>query len=339
METPELSDSTAIPILNREFQLPADGWYQLAPIGEFPHQEAGVIQVVDREGVDRMVNAFRKDSKRKGFVGLLVDYDHFSLSNATPSKAAGWVTEMKAREDGLWGRVRWSKSGKDAVEGGDYRYISPVWNRGDCEDLGDGKVRPLRLRNAAVTNEPNLRGIAPLSNRAEVEKSAIGNTGVQPDGKDDQMKQQIVTILGLAADAADDVVLAKVQELANSAKEVEPLRNRVQTFEAAARDAQIEKDLDTHKDVFANRDEAKKALMANRDATLAAWALLKKPVADKPLPNRADGKTPDETTPVTPETRRAEQVAFVTEVMTNRKFTSRAQAYELAVMLKPELFK
>ncbi len=38
-------------ILNREtFELPADGWYQLAPLGEFPHAAAGVVQVVDEYG-------------------------------------------------------------------------------------------------------------------------------------------------------------------------------------------------------------------------------------------------------------------------------------------------
>jgi len=35
-------------ILNREtFELPTDGWNQIAPIGEFPHAGAGVMQVVD----------------------------------------------------------------------------------------------------------------------------------------------------------------------------------------------------------------------------------------------------------------------------------------------------
>ena len=37
-------------IVNREtFRMPEDGWYQLAPLGEFPHAAAGVVQVVDAE--------------------------------------------------------------------------------------------------------------------------------------------------------------------------------------------------------------------------------------------------------------------------------------------------
>ncbi len=38
-------------ILNREsLSLPGDGWYQVAPLGEFPYGASGVVQVVDGEG-------------------------------------------------------------------------------------------------------------------------------------------------------------------------------------------------------------------------------------------------------------------------------------------------
>ncbi|MCH8512323.1 MAG: hypothetical protein LAT83_11820 [Kiritimatiellae bacterium] len=45
--------------------------------------------------------------------------------------------------------------------------MSPVWSRSDCVDLGDDRVRPVRLLNAAVTNDPNLKGLVPLSNRGQ----------------------------------------------------------------------------------------------------------------------------------------------------------------------------
>lgn len=50
-------------------------------------------------------------------------------------------------------------------------------------DLGDGKVRPVRLLNAAVTNDPNLKGLVPLSNAARsAEKLGAGR--VDPDYRD-----------------------------------------------------------------------------------------------------------------------------------------------------------
>jgi hypothetical protein len=154
-------------ILNRDgFQMPADGWYQIAPLGEFAHAQAGLVQVVDAEACAAMVNRFRADARGANFAGLLVDFDHFSLDGEKRSEAAGWITDLDNRDGGLFARIRWSDVGEDAVKGGRYRFLSPVWARGDCVDLGNGRVRPVRLLNAAVTNDPNLKGMRPLSNSA-----------------------------------------------------------------------------------------------------------------------------------------------------------------------------
>jgi hypothetical protein len=79
---------------------------------------------------------------------------------------AGGRVEQKVAKDakgpGLWAKIRWSDVGEEAVKGGRYRFISPVWNRADCVDLGGGRVRPVRLLNAAVTNDPNIKGMRPL---------------------------------------------------------------------------------------------------------------------------------------------------------------------------------
>ncbi len=85
-------------ILNPDtFQMPDDGWYQIAPVGEFPHSGAGVVQVVDRAACDAMVNAFRADAMKPNFAGLLIDFDHFSLDEELKSEAAGWITALEAR--------------------------------------------------------------------------------------------------------------------------------------------------------------------------------------------------------------------------------------------------
>jgi hypothetical protein len=152
-------------LLNRDgFQIPADGWYQVAPLGEFDHVQAGVVQVVDAEACAAMANRFAVDAKGANFAGLLVDFDHFSLDGEKRSEAAGWITALENRDGGLFAKIRWSDVGEEAVKGGRYRFLSPVWARSDCVDLGNGRVRPVRLLNAAVTNDPNLKGMRPLSN-------------------------------------------------------------------------------------------------------------------------------------------------------------------------------
>ena len=38
-------------ILNRDLEMPDDGWYQLAPPGEFPHAATGVVPVDDAQAL------------------------------------------------------------------------------------------------------------------------------------------------------------------------------------------------------------------------------------------------------------------------------------------------
>jgi hypothetical protein len=217
-------------ILNREtFEMPADGWYQLAPFGEFLHAVAGVVQVVDEEACTAMAARFAADAAVANFAGLLVDFDHFSLDGERRTEAAGWIMGLEYRgpraeggnlkpefgkpgdetaknakdanrdgkdgpssfpsgttarqspaDAGLWAKIRWSDVGEEAVKGGRYRFLSPVWARSDCVDLGTDpangrdRVRPVRLLNAAVTNDPNLKGLRALSN------SAVGGSEGSP---------------------------------------------------------------------------------------------------------------------------------------------------------------
>jgi hypothetical protein len=193
-------------LLNREgFSMPTDGWYQIAPVGEFAHAAAGVVQVVDREACEAMVQAFRAEAGGANFAGLLVDFDHFSLDGEKRSEAAGWIVELdcrlgdeegsrkgaeNAKGAGLWAKIRWSDVGEEAVKGGRYRFLSPVWSRGDCVDLGPSagsgqarRVRPVRLLNAAVTNDPNLKGMRPLSNRSQ--ESGDRSQEAEKDSRED----------------------------------------------------------------------------------------------------------------------------------------------------------
>jgi phage I-like protein len=216
-------------ILNRDFTMPPDGWYQFAPMGEFPHAGADVIQVVDAEACTAMSARFKADAAVANFAGLLIDFDHFSMDGSQRSEAAGWVTDMESRDTGLWGKIRWSDIGEEAVKGGRYRFLSPVWARSDCVDLGPStgsgqvaaRIRPVRMLNAALTNDPNLKGLRPLSNRIQDSEVRSQNRGSdQKDAMDGRAQQKgnemkaviekLVNHLGLAADATEALILEKM---------------------------------------------------------------------------------------------------------------------------------
>lgn len=75
--------------------------------------------MVDAEALQGLVEGFAED--------VLLDFDHESSDPEKRTTAAGWIVEVESREDGLWGRVRWSAVGQQALENGEYRYVSPVW--------------------------------------------------------------------------------------------------------------------------------------------------------------------------------------------------------------------
>ena len=344
-------------ILNRDFRLPEDGWYQIAPLGEFPHAGAGVVQVIDAEACVAMAARFAADANVPNFAGLLIDFDHFSLDVGQRSEAAGWIVGLEARQEGrgsgvespasfhdgttprqspagagLWAQIRWSDVGEAAVKGGRYRFLSPVWTRADCVDLGvDGgtgsagspqagwpRVRPVRLINAAVTNDPNLKGMVPLSNtgRGGVDSVSL-NRGEQRKG-DRSMKsviEKLVNHLGLAADATEAAILEKmaglpaltvVTELQNSLRQAQGERDALQTALNSANDELVNRHLAEFEGVISNESREFWAgqLMENREGALAALKDIQKGMSGrgageaaraesttrKPLHNRATAR-------------------------------------------------
>ena len=154
------------------FQPAPDGWFHIAPHGTFPHPN-GALQVIDAEACDAMLGTFNEEARQPNFPGLLVDFDHSSHDPAQPTTAAGWIGGLEHRDDGLYAQIRWSDLGHQALTGGRYRLASPVWNRADCDQwtapAPNGRdtvhLRPRRLDRLALTNDPNLPGLMPLSNR------------------------------------------------------------------------------------------------------------------------------------------------------------------------------
>jgi phage I-like protein len=294
-------------ILNRNFELPADGWHQLAPLGEFPHAAAGIVQVIDAEACTRMVAAF--ENARAGssnFPGLLIDFDHFSLDAEKRSEAAGWITDLKfmpnSAGSGLFARIRWTDTGEAAVKGGRYRFLSPVWAKTDCEDLSDNRFRPVRLLNAAVTNDPNLKGILPLSNSrtgapegrppfdfSPLAKKTNKETPMQP------VLDALLNKLNLPADTAQDAILTAIENMA-APDEVAALTNRAETAEtelSGLKNAQLEADADAFLDanaaVIENRDQVRAQFIENRSLTEAVFKNLKLP---KPQTLNSEQRTP-----------------------------------------------
>jgi len=362
------------PILSASFELPSDGFHHAMALGEFPNsllepdpakpgsiRRRRVVQICDRAACDAIVAAFNRAAAVQDFPGLLVDRDHESDDPDKTTDAWGWVTEMQNRDDGLYVRIRWTDLGEPAVRGGRFRFLSPVFDPDACEDLGNNRLRPSRLEKLGLTNDPNIKALRPISNRSQEPAPADSGTknAGDPGRKESTMdfKAKLLALLGLAADATDEqidqAIAAKTSELENASAEkakgaelknrAEAAEAKVVSFERAALEAQVEKDLETHKDVIENRDEVKVQLLANREGTLKLLCSLRKPAAAESaaaaLRNR-DTKAPGDKTLAN---RAQEQSALVNSIRDRARQAGRPvpfeRAWELARSEKPELFR
>ena len=297
------------------FQFPDDGWCHLVPKGEFPHAKSGVLQVFDDVGLQAMVKNFHTEAEASNFPGIRGDFDHFSYDDDKPTEASCWVQDVQIRDNGLWGKLKLTHKGRMAAEGGEYRLVSPTFRPAECDivenrlltnaagekDNKPIKVRPLRLDSIAFCNNPNLLGMVPISNRdTPLDKP-------EAETKDKRMKS-VCEHLGLSPDASEEAVLAEVKKNTERAKQAdvahEALKNRnskLETENAAMLTAVVDGDLERLSNRFApaSKDQVRKMMLENREATLAFLEALpemteaKKQGAEKVIHNRDQASVTD----------------------------------------------
>jgi phage I-like protein len=248
-------------ILNKGFEHPVDGWYEIEALGRHPNRAAGIVQVIDGEAAMAIANRFNEDAAagnlRHGNE-LLIDHEHFKEQEDKESVAYGWLTQLQNRADGIYGQIRWTGTGQKAVDGGDYRFFSTEYEPGDCQVVknrtgltgktGLTEMRPMRLAGLSLTNMHNNRGQRPITNRGEQPTAntqhptskeeafrralelAAGSEIKNREASDALAAQKqkeiddmklVATKLGLSADASEEVVLVAMDKIVNRATQAE----------------------------------------------------------------------------------------------------------------------
>lgn len=181
----------------------APEWIHLVPMGEFVGIDGRRFRVADPDAV---IEASRKYAGRRKMV---IDYEHqtkFSVQNGQPAPAAGWITGLQRRDDGIWGRVDWTDAAAKRIGSKEYRYISPVFFHTD-----DGTVT--LLTEASLTNVPNLDQLTALS-RAEVTM----------DTSDLSTKlKAAATLIGLPDTADQATIIGRLRQIGSVAAELATL--------------------------------------------------------------------------------------------------------------------
>ncbi len=101
-----------LPILNRDFQHPTDGWYHIEPKGNHLNRRSNVVQVIDDEACCAITNRFNADAdagKLSHGHEMLIDHEHFKHDADKETIAYGWLQKLANRADGVYGQVRRSR--------------------------------------------------------------------------------------------------------------------------------------------------------------------------------------------------------------------------------------
>lgn len=263
-----------------------DGWMHVCPFGEFPWtSEDGketIIQVIDAQAVRAMANAYPLSD-----LDALIDFEHESMTNKGSTAGAGWGKEARQEITGLWIKADWSTRGRAAVEGKEFKFNSPCFPRDGLQHLGGNRYRVTKLGRIALTNNPNLKGQMPLTNRrAEAANPNTKNTSMD-------YKAELLKLLGLPPEATDDQIAAACAGLgADAKKKMDALNSRVTEMQTQLTNA----DLDAH----GIKDDAQRKLFApllansaTRDDALKTLQQLKPATkVEPPIHNRANAQVP-----------------------------------------------
>ena len=124
----------------------APDWVHLLPMGFMKGRDGRSFDPGDPAG---LILAFQANG-----ADLPVDYEHQNDKPEArlngPVRAAGWIKELQARDDGLWGRVEWTAAAAEMIQAKEYRYLSP-------SILYHPKTREImRVTGAGLVHRPNL---------------------------------------------------------------------------------------------------------------------------------------------------------------------------------------
>lgn len=164
-------------------------WLLVLPAGRFSGRDGRGPYTLDAAAVLAAFEAHGAD--------LPVDFDHQTLSagdKSGPVPVAGWITALRADQDGLWARIAWTERGATAISAREYRYISPVFRH-------DRAGRITALEGAGLVHYPNLHLPAAAARQDLTEPPTP------------MIPTPILTALGLSEDADHDAALAAIAAL------------------------------------------------------------------------------------------------------------------------------
>ena len=256
-------------------------WVHLVP--------AGTFSGVDGRGPFSLADAAAVIARSMAEAGRLPLDENHSTDLAgpagNPSPARGWIVELQARDDGIWGRVEWTETGAAMMRDKAYRGISPVFIHAK-----GGEV--LGVLRAALTNTPNLTQLTALFHTQETGmdlerlRTALGLPGTADEAAilaaiethrtaasvHATLAAGVRTAIGLGAEVPDDGILVALNARTAAGGEVARMAATITTLETQVATMQAERARDRAVAFIDGAIRAGKPIVALRDHYIARHA-------------------------------------------------------------------
>lgn len=158
----EAIHAPSVAIVMKETNAHGQVWIQVAKPGAFRGHAAGAFEMT--------AATFREVIRNAAGRPVPIDFEHASEAPSNQGSipvlgapAQGWITKLELRADGnLWGLATWGDLAKKYIKAGQYKFLSPAIVFG-CKDRVTGAPIGARLSSVALTNNPFLSDMAPVT--------------------------------------------------------------------------------------------------------------------------------------------------------------------------------
>jgi phage I-like protein len=191
--------------------------FQLMPCGKwdgFIHPDRGTMSLVIKP--EHLIAAVVYHNDRRSRApqrDLVIDYEHQTLKGGN-APAAGWMPRLEVRGNILYATdVTWTPKAKKHIEDSEYRYISPVFAF-DVTDKKSGKIIPMAVFNAALTNEPFFDELEPIVSKDNSQNLFI----FSKENLMDELLQRLMYFLNLPITSTASDILAELDKMIGQIK-------------------------------------------------------------------------------------------------------------------------
>lgn len=182
---------------------------KLVPLGTYHRADfPGGRIVIDRKYLETMVANW----KASGSKDLPIDYFHRGDSEndglpVSDKVAAGWLSNLEVRADGLYGETKWNPKAKAHIEAEELKYFSPTWHPNGVNTATGERCGPTLL-GGALLNDPYFK-----------ELPALAATDSNPTKGNTMELLKLAALLAISADTATEATIeARLKVLVDGEK-------------------------------------------------------------------------------------------------------------------------